>query len=534
MVWRDYVDDCIHARWFDASGAPLGEDFVVHSLLPVSPNQPDVATLDDGSVVITWASYEQDGSDWGIYARRYDASGAPLGAEFLVNATTAGPQVSPSVSRVDGGGFVITWSSADASTLGVWARAFDSTGAPIGDEVLVNTYATGSQNSPAVAALNDGRFIVAWQDFGQDGSIYGVYAQLFEPTNVPSAFADYLTGTSGNDTINGLAGNDTIYGLAGNDTLDGGGGADTLVGGLGNDNYYVNHVDDEIVEAAGEGEDRVLTKVSYTLAPGVSVEVLGAVNQIATTALNWTGNEFRQSIVGNAGNNILDGGGGDDDLAGGGGTDTFIGGTGNDVFRVNDPTDVITEIAGEGDDMVRVTGASYTLAEGASVETITTRNSESTFATDLTGNSFNNAIYGTNGLNALVGGGGNDRLFGFAGNDTLDGGAGFDQMTGGAGNDLFVFHAAADSTIGTPDRILDFASGDQIDLADIDADTGLAENQSFNFIGTGAFTNTAGELRYQQVSGNTFVYGDTNGDGAADFAIRLNGTHTVTADYFLL
>ena len=152
-----------------------------------------------------------------------------------------------------------------------------------------------------------------------------------------------LSGGVGNDQLYGLGGNDSLFGEAGNDVIDGGGGADTMVGGTGNDNYYVNQGDDLVIEAAGQGEDRVLTRVSYTLAPGVSVEVLGFVNQISTAALNLTGNEFRQLIVGNAGNNILSGAGGDDELSGGGGTDTLIGGTGNDVFRVDDPTDIISE-----------------------------------------------------------------------------------------------------------------------------------------------------------------------------------------------
>ena len=343
-----------------------------------------------------------------------------------------------------------------------------------------------------------------------------------------------LIGNSGNNALNGGLGADTMVGGAGNDVLDGGAGADTAIGGTGDDKFYVNQADDAVIEAAGEGEDRVLTRVSYTLAPGVSVEVLGAVNQISTAPLNLTGNEFRQSIVGNAGNNILNGAGGNDDLSGGGGTDTLIGGTGNDVFRVNDPTDIISENIGEGDDMVRVTGASFTLADGVSVETITTENPAQLTAMNLTGNGFNNAIYGTAGANTLRGRGGNDRLFGFDGNDTLRGGFGTDQLTGGAGNDLFVIGDAPESTVAAPDRILDFASGDDIHLSEIDANSNVGGNQAFTFIGASAFTNTAGELRYQQDGGNTFVYGDINGDGVADFAIRLDGLHALAVDSFVL
>jgi hypothetical protein len=62
----------------------------------------------------------------------------------------------------------------------------------------------------------------------------------------------------------------------------------------------------------------------------------------------------------------------------------------------------------------------------------------------------------------------------------------------------------------------------------------LAGNQGFTFLGAGAFTGTAGQLRYEQISGDTFVTGDTNGDGVADFMIRLDGLHTLRSGDFIL
>ena len=61
-----------------------------------------------------------------------------------------------------------------------------------------------------------------------------------------------------------------------------------------------------------------------------------------------------------------------------------------------------------------------------------------------------------------------------------------------------------------------------------------AGNQAFTFLGTGAFTGVAGQLRYEQVSGNTFISGDTNGDGVADFMIRVDGVHSLGSDDFIL
>ena len=62
----------------------------------------------------------------------------------------------------------------------------------------------------------------------------------------------------------------------------------------------------------------------------------------------------------------------------------------------------------------------------------------------------------------------------------------------------------------------------------------LGTNEAFAFIGTAAFSHTAGELRYEEVSGFTYVYGDTNGDGIADFMIRLDGLHALSSGDFVL
>ena len=76
--------------------------------------------------------------------------------------------------------------------------------------------------------------------------------------------------------------------------------------------------------------------------------------------------------------------------------------------------------------------------------------------------------------------------------------------------------------------------GDKIDLKTIDANTKAAGDQAFTFIGTGAFQKKAGELRYEKKSGDTFVYGDVNGDGKADFAILIDANVTLNANDFIL
>jgi hypothetical protein len=131
-----------------------------------------------------------------------------------------------------------------------------------------------------------------------------------------------------------------------------------------------------------------------------------------------------------------------------------------------------------------------------------------------------------------------DFLDGGDGVDWLEGGAGLDVMTGGAGGDRFVFRTGdLGSTVpGSCDVIRDYsyASGDRIRLDLTDANSTLAGTQNFAFIGTGAFTGLAGQLRYEQANGNTFVSAGTDGDGVADFAIQVDGLHALRSADFIL
>ena len=129
-------------------------------------------------------------------------------------------------------------------------------------------------------------------------------------------------------------------------------------------------------------------------------------------------------------------------------------------------------------------------------------------------------LVGNDVANKLTGNGGNDVLDGLAGNDTMSGGAGADEFRV--------------SEIGWNEKITDFVSGvDTIRLSEIDANTGVAGNQAFTFIGSAAFSNTAGQLRTYVQGADHYVAGDVNGDSLADFTINLAGATPVAGDFFL-
>ncbi|ESQ88929.1 hypothetical protein ABAC460_14200 [Asticcacaulis sp. AC460] len=163
-----------------------------------------------------------------------------------------------------------------------------------------------------------------------------VYASDTYSLNLRMAESLILTGTANlNATGNGLA--NTLTGNSGNNRINGGSGADVMTGGLGNDTYFVDNLQDNVVEQHLQGTDTVYSSVTYSLF-GRAVEVL-----ILTSAadINATGNSLYNTLVGNSGNNILNGGGGFDTLTGGEGTDVFL-------FEAGSGRDTVTDL-GTGD-----------------------------------------------------------------------------------------------------------------------------------------------------------------------------------------
>ncbi len=281
-------------------------------------------------------------------------------------------------------------------------------------------------------------------------------------TFIGTAGDDNIVGTAENNTIIGNAGNDTLDGAAGDDSIDGGAGTDTLIGGTGNDTlnggadndtYTVADAGDVIVESStGGANDVVNASVSYVLTPGAWVETLN----LTGTGNNFIiGNQFAQTLNGNAGNNTLDGGRNTAQPTLG---DTLVGGAGDDVYAIRNPGDVVTELAGGGTDIVYVDAdalqaagqaiATYALTAGTAVETLSAATQSGTQALVLTGNALDQTVVGNFGANTLSGGGGTDTLIGLAGNDTYVLGAGTVTIVEAAdgGTDTITFAAGAAAT----------------------------------------------------------------------------------------
>jgi len=191
VVWESLQDGSgfgIFARRYDASGNPLGGEFLVNGFTTGGQRSPAVAMDADGDFVVAFESYNQDGDGYGVYARRYDRFGAPQGPAFLVNTTTADSQFRPAVAMDDDGDFVVAWESyPDGSGAGVFFQRYTSAGVPQGAETRANSLTTDYQVNPAVGMDADGDFVVAWQSYFTDGDAYGIYVRRFNAAGAPLA-----------------------------------------------------------------------------------------------------------------------------------------------------------------------------------------------------------------------------------------------------------------------------------------------------------------------------------------------------------
>ena len=180
--YQDGDNKGIYAQRFDGTGAAVGNEFLVNSTTDDTQQRSSVAVAEDGSFVIVWESFGQDGDGKGIFGQRYAANGQAVGSEFQVNQTTQGDQETPTVACLADHGFIVIWGGrGDGDSSGVFGRRYDADGDAVGDEFLINTETSDQQQLPTVAALPDSEFIVAWQSHGaQEGDCTGIFAQRFD------------------------------------------------------------------------------------------------------------------------------------------------------------------------------------------------------------------------------------------------------------------------------------------------------------------------------------------------------------------
>ncbi len=170
--------------WLAVAGAgkaqelsPQGGELQVNGYTTSDQLTPAVAMGAGGDFVAVWASLGSagsDGSSYSVQGGRFAADGTPRGADFQVNTSTGGYQFLPDVAFDGSGRFVVVWASqasagGDSSFYSIQGQRYAADGSSLGGEFQVNTYTTGFQSFPAVAAAADGGFVVVWHSAGSAG-----------------------------------------------------------------------------------------------------------------------------------------------------------------------------------------------------------------------------------------------------------------------------------------------------------------------------------------------------------------------------
>jgi Ca2+-binding RTX toxin-like protein len=499
----EYNQGGLYAQRFDAAGAPVGAQITVYPAENYGYfYSPTVTALPNGGFVVGYARDAFNNMGAAPQLVTYDASGTRTGAFAPSTRYDQTSDVTVDIASLSKGGYVVTYVGSGETLYSrtLYAQRFNTDGTKNGAEVLV---AAGGQDS-AVAALADGGFAVTWSQ----GAI-GVYVQRFDALGVAAGTAVKLDG---NDYSN-LGSSPVVTSLS-----DGG---YLVAWQSGYYNAGIAHAQRFDAKGAMVGSEIILPAVTsgagqLDIAPqaggGFIVTYAGTDNHIHTVRYDAAGLPVLNSLTGDAGPNTiyfagtqavrLTGGGGDDALTGGGGADILDGGSGADTLAggsgndiyIADVLDTITEAANEGIDTVRI-GASYTLDRNIENAVLTGSGNY-----NLSGNSLGNLLTGNTGSNVLNGGAGADTMAGGAGDDTYIVDSGSDVVTEADGAGTDTVSSTVSLTLAANVENLKLAGSQAINGSGNALDNQITGNSGANMLDGGAgadvLTGGAGDDTY--------------------------------------
>ena len=204
VVWQDYWADGnelgIGAMRLKSDLKGSGVHFRVNSQTAHDQENGQVSMLNNGGAVFAWQGGKMGAQH--IYARFLSSSNNWLTGDVQVNGATNRFQVNPVMATLLNGNVAMVYESwnqaAPRSMSDVYLQIFAPNGNKIGSEILVNQFTDNNQRSPAVTALPNGNFAVAWVSEQQrwtdaSGGVPSVdiYARVFDPTGTAAA-AEFL------------------------------------------------------------------------------------------------------------------------------------------------------------------------------------------------------------------------------------------------------------------------------------------------------------------------------------------------------
>ncbi len=141
VVWQspDGAENGVFYQIFDSNGVASGAERRANSTTAGNQDSATVASLPDGGFIIAWESDEQDGADEGIFSQRFDAGGNAVAGEVQINDTAARDQACPDIATLEDGSVIIGWDSngQDGSGKGVFAKHFELTTNAAGADTLL-------------------------------------------------------------------------------------------------------------------------------------------------------------------------------------------------------------------------------------------------------------------------------------------------------------------------------------------------------------------------------------------------------------
>ncbi|MDZ4311080.1 MAG: calcium-binding protein [Cypionkella sp.] len=472
--------------------------------------KPQIIKLSNGNVAIAYLSNENNAShEYSLRVQIRNVAGVAVGSEVIVPNTKMLSNTSKfSIAALDDGRYVVTWQqepTTDEFNSGlrtdVMAQVYGANGTPVGGIINVHSRDGLAQTLPVVAGQPDGSFLIVWQEgAGSSGGDY-LRAQLY----------------SSDGTAHGA-----MFSLG----VEQGAQSDVDIT-ITNDGRYLVVWEDR--STFPENPDGWGIRGQYV--------------DPRESAMAWTGAGFAEQFVGTDFHDSLNGGGGNDTLWGGLGNDTFLfstgadvayGGAGNDTFYVSFG-DQVFEAAGEGSADKLIARTNYVLADDQEVEILQVANVVTATPIQLRGNNLANQITGYTQADVLQGMAGNDTINGLSGDDTLSGGIGIDRLIGGAGADTFVLTKPA----AYRDIIVDFAH--DLDTLQISVATfggglvaGALGTAQFVANATGLATTLDQRFIYETDTG--VLSFDTNGSAAGGSGIIATfvGLPTLSASDFEL
>ena len=196
VVWKSYDQDGdgsgIFGQLLDSNGVKVGNEFQVNTYTQNYQMDPKVAASSNGFAVI-WKRNSQGSFTPSIWARTFNWTGTPTTGEFSVDVAGVDTRCCPSIGLDDQGTIFASWDvrDKDGDGWGVYARRFDASGSPLGPEFLVNQFTTDGQGASNIKLLPSGEAFVVWTSFSQDGSGAGVYGQRYDANGNPLGHMPY-------------------------------------------------------------------------------------------------------------------------------------------------------------------------------------------------------------------------------------------------------------------------------------------------------------------------------------------------------